>query len=382
MELADAYYYAEFDGYLSGSDMLTDNHANASIPQLHGAARMYEITGDEKWLKIVKEFWKQAVSDREAYATGGQNAGEFWIPPMKFYSAMSGRTQEFCTMYNMVRLADYLYRFTGDSEYTDYIEHVLYNAFLTQQNRFTGMPTYFLPMTPASHKTWSSRTRDFWCCSGTMVQAQTLYPSLIYYKDEAAGCLSVEQYINSSADLSLKSAGVHIAIETNMDYCQGALFGENKTHSNKSRWSFTVTLSSSADIRVRFRIPRWARTAVVDGVVLPADERHYEIAGCFDNRRISLAFTPEIECVSLTDNPAAIALTDGPVVLAAVGDAGAGFSFEGRSPKETLVPFVEHSYDTYPWQQTSYRVQSDNGRTLFVPLYDITDEAYTIYVRR
>ena len=39
------------------------------------------------------------------------------------------RTQEFCTVYNMVRLADYLSCFTGAHEYLDYIENnLLYQA--------------------------------------------------------------------------------------------------------------------------------------------------------------------------------------------------------------------------------------------------------------
>lgn len=47
---------------------------------------------------------------------------------------LGDRNQEFCTVYNMVRLADYLYRFTGETVYADYIEKNLYNGFLAQQN--------------------------------------------------------------------------------------------------------------------------------------------------------------------------------------------------------------------------------------------------------
>lgn len=41
------------------------------------------------------------------------------------------RTQEFCTVYNMVQLADYLSCFTGTHEYLDYIEnnHLVPGAF-------------------------------------------------------------------------------------------------------------------------------------------------------------------------------------------------------------------------------------------------------------
>ena len=40
-----------------GKDALTNCHTNSSIPWAHGAARMYEVTGDEKYKTIVELFW-------------------------------------------------------------------------------------------------------------------------------------------------------------------------------------------------------------------------------------------------------------------------------------------------------------------------------------
>lgn len=146
-----------FERFENGEDPLSDCHANASIPWAHGAAKMYEITGEERWLKLVKSFWDCAVEKRESFCTGGQNSGEFWIAPGRLGSFLEERTQEFCTVYNMVRLADYLLRFTGDKKYGDYIEKNLYNGFLAQQNKFTGMPAYFLPLKAGSRKKWGAK---------------------------------------------------------------------------------------------------------------------------------------------------------------------------------------------------------------------------------
>ncbi|MBO4591288.1 MAG: glycoside hydrolase family 127 protein, partial [Eubacterium sp.] len=164
----------------SGKDSLTDEHTNASIPIIQGAAKMYELTGDDEWRKIVEGFWKSAVTDRGMYATTGANAGEFWIPPKKMGEYRGDRGQEFCTVYNMVRVAQYLFKWTGDSKYSDYIERCIYNGYLAQQNKDTGMPTYFLPMTTGSKKKWATKRNDFWCCQGTMIQAETRFPEMIY----------------------------------------------------------------------------------------------------------------------------------------------------------------------------------------------------------
>ena len=137
------HYYAPslFRKLEEGKDALTNCHSNASVPLSHGAAKLYEITGDERWLNLVKLFFDCAVTKRGMFATGGGNAGEFWVPPFMQGQFLSDRDQEFCTIYNMVRTASYLFRFTGESKYGDYIERCLYNGFLAQQNAVTGMPT-------------------------------------------------------------------------------------------------------------------------------------------------------------------------------------------------------------------------------------------------
>jgi len=69
-----------FSQLMKGEDALSCNHANASIPWSHGSARMYEVTGNDYWRQLTLKFWKEAVTDRESFCTGGQNAGEHWIP--------------------------------------------------------------------------------------------------------------------------------------------------------------------------------------------------------------------------------------------------------------------------------------------------------------
>ena len=60
-ELMDRYYRESlFDGLLAGKDVLTNMHANTTIPEVLGAAAWYEATGEEKMLEIVKKYWEAA----------------------------------------------------------------------------------------------------------------------------------------------------------------------------------------------------------------------------------------------------------------------------------------------------------------------------------
>lgn len=79
--LMQRYYRSRlFEPLLEGKDVLTNMHANTTIPEVLGCAKAYEVTGEEKWLHIVEQYWKCAVIDRGCFATGGQTQGEIWTP--------------------------------------------------------------------------------------------------------------------------------------------------------------------------------------------------------------------------------------------------------------------------------------------------------------
>lgn len=382
--LAERYSHPSIFGKLSGGgDPLSNCHANASIPWAHGAAKMYEITKDESWLDLVKRFWKCAVSDREAFCTGGQNSGEYWIPPHKLGMFIGERTQEFCTVYNMVRLADYLFRITGESEYLDYIEKNLYNGFLAQQNKFTGMPAYFLPMKAGSTKKWGSKTRDFWCCHGTTVQAHTIYPKLVWYEDRDHNRIIVAQYINSEYQRN-----ENVTVTQNVDmkyYNDGASFDEHDD-SRMSRWYIKMNIRAKKPERftLSLRVPAWVNgmpsVSVGGGEIKPEVQNGFiNIDRIWEEDTINIYFPAALTSSALPDMPELTAFMEGPVVLAGLCDKDRGIYMEKDSPESALAYTTEHTYDTFPWQQSVYRTRDQPENFDFVPIYDITDETYTVY---
>ena len=385
LTLAEKYSHPSIFGKLDNNgDPLSNCHANASIPWAHGAAKMYEATGDEKWLDLVKRFWKCAVTDREAFCTGGQNSGEFWIPPHKLGMFIGERTQEFCTVYNMTRLADYLFRFTGGSEYLDYIERNLYNGFLAQQNKFTGMPAYFLPMKAGSAKKWGSKTRDFWCCHGTTVQAHTIYPQLCWYEDGSR--LIAAQYINSEYK---RSENVTVTQSVDMKYYNdGAAFDEHDD-SRMSRWYIKLNVRTNSPERftLSLRIPEWVKgqpVISVNGteVQTNANNGFVDIDRTWENDTVNVYLPAALTTSSLPDMPQLTAFAEGPVVLAGLCEKDCGIYTETDAPESALAYVTEHTYSTFPWQQSVYRTVNQPENFNFIPLYDITDEKYTVYFTR
>lgn len=373
-----------FERLEKGEDPLSDCHANASIPWAQGAAKMYEITGEEKWLKLVKSFWECAVEKREAFCTGGQNSGEFWIAPGRLGAFLEERTQEFCTVYNMVRLADYLLRFTGDKKYGDYIEKNLYNGFLAQQNRFTGMPAYFLPLKAGSRKKWGCKTHDFWCCHGTMVQAQTIYPTLCQYEDEERNRTVISQYINCEYK---RSENVTITQSADMKYYGGGAFFDEHDESSMSRWSIKITVAAKTPERftLSLRVPDWVSgepSVVINGekTELVVKDGYIDIERVWSADMVNVYFPASVSVSRLPDAPSLTAFSEGPIVLAGLCGSDRGIrASDPERPETALVNVTQHTYGTFPWQQSVYRTSGQDDNFELIPLYDVADETYTVY---
>jgi len=388
IRLAERYWdngwYTQLD---DGKDSLSNDHANASIPHSHGAAKIYEATGDEKWCKRVELFWKSAVTDRGMYCTSGQNSGEFWVPPFMQGQFLGDNNQEFCTVYNMVRTAQYLFKWTGDIHYADYIERCLYNGFLAQQNSVTGTPTYFLPLKAGSRKKWGSKTHDFWCCHGTMVQAQTLYPDLIYFCDDENDSLIVSQYIPSRLKYRHGNADICIEQTTDMQSYNSQIFFDEHSGGDLSRWSlkFSITSSVPEEFTLSLRIPCWVNSAPVTTLNgQPLKDTNIEkgwinIKKQWSNDVLQILFPSSPSMEVLPDMPELAAVVDGPIVLAGLSDCDCGLSGDFEKPETFLYPQIEHTYSTFPWKQNCYVTKNQPKNIMFKPLYEITDETYTVY---
>ena len=365
-----------------GKDSLTNCHANASIPFTHGAAKMYEITGDSDWLEVIKLFWKVAVTDRGMFSTTGMNAGEFWVPPHMQGHFLGSSDQEFCTVYNMVRTASYLLKYTGEAQYADYIERALYNGFLAQQNAQTGMPAYFLALGAGSRKKWGTKTRDFWCCHGTMVQAQTLYPELVWFTD--GDKITAAQYIPSEFTAEMNGANVTVSQTTGMKYYNDQAFFDEKDDGQMSRWllKFSVKCDKPVRFTLSLRVPEWAKGVVLEvngkNTAAPVKDGWLDITADWQNDSVQVFFPSELRAETLPDMPELMSVVDGPIVLAGITGSDCGINGADKL-NEQFMPQREHTYGTFPWRQNSWRTRNQPQSVMFRPLYEVTDEEYTVY---
>lgn len=375
-----------FDPLLDGRDVLTNMHANTTIPEAHGAARCYEVTGDERWRRIVEAYWRWAVTERGTFCTGSQTTGEIWTPPFEFAARRGDKNQEHCVVYNMIRLADYLYRWTGDAQYLDYIERNLYNGVLAQQHPGTGQIAYFLPLEAGARKVWGSPTYDFWCCHGSLVQAHTLYHSLTYTL--TADGITVAQYIPS--ELKAEAGGTPVTVRLTDDSVPGAADANAARAGYRHRPDFwqvalAVTCAKPAEFALRLRLPAWlagpARLWINDKPVAQADAQREPgflvLRRRWDKDLLRLELPKRVSVSPIPDEPRTVAFMDGPVVLAGLCGTESTLTWEGRGgPESLLVPDNERQWGT--WLR-AWRTRGQAQSVRFKPLFEVTDEPYTVY---
>jgi DUF1680 family protein len=383
-DLMDRYYRPRlFERLLEGQDVLTNKHANTTIPEAQGVARAYEVTGEAKWRDAALAYWKCAVTARGAYATGGQTSGEIWTPPGKLSARLGDKNQEHCVVYNMIRLADYLFRWTGEAQYADYIERNLHNGILAQQHPQTGMVAYFLPLAAGSKKIWGTPTDDFWCCHGSLVQAHSRHDRYIYYADR--GGIAIAQYIPSEAAWSCHGTPVRISQTMLREADDHRVDLERDPESRPNHWAVEIRVDADqpAEFSLRLRLPSWLRSEA--SVRINNQEQPVEASSSsgflslkrvWRHDRVRIVFPKGLTASPLPDRPDTVAFLDGPVVLAALASGGVTLAGDPGQPDTLLVADDEREWASW---LGGFRTVNQNPNLRFVPLNGITDQAYTVY---
>lgn len=403
--LLDRYYRGRlFDPLLEGKDVLTNMHANTTIPEILGCARTYEVTGEEKWLRIAECYWKCAVTDRGCFATGGQTQGEIWTPKKRLKARLGDKNQEHCTVYNMIRLADFLFRQTKDPKYMHYIEYNVQNGLLAQAywhgapykgSPWGGLLTYFLPMKAGSKKDWAGETDSFFCCHGTMVQANAAWNRHIYYVD--GNDLYITMYTGSEASFDMDGQPVKVSIY--QDYMNGSLMtsSENNAlqtvnetasaHANKPdyrKYVINVWTDKPLEFSVNLRIPDWiirAATVTVnneESFKITDTDRFVALNRTWKNGdKITVLLPIGVKFIALPDDPETGAFRYGADVLAGITEEERILYIDGN-PEDELSMDCEREWGTF---RTLYRTENQDPGINFRRLNDIGYEPYQIYFK-
>ncbi len=177
-----------FDPLAQGRNLLPGKHAYSHVIALSSAAKAYEVLGDEKYLRAIRNAWDM-LEETQQFASGGWGPKEAFVPPHegKLGESLTAHREHFetpCGCYAHMKLARYLLRFTGEPRYGDGLERVLYNTILGSiEPSGDGDYFYYSDYQAGARKGYYKKKWP--CCSGTLVQGVADYAVSIYFQDSS-----------------------------------------------------------------------------------------------------------------------------------------------------------------------------------------------------
>jgi uncharacterized protein len=168
------------DAMAANNDNLDNKHANTQVPKAVGFARIGELTHDKNYLEAGRFFW-ETVTGTRSLAFGGNSRREFFpsiSSCIDFVNDVEG--PETCNSYNMMKLAEDLFRVEPKAIYADYYERTMYNHILSTQHPEHGGYVYFTPARPRHYRVYSAPNEAMWCCVGSGMENHGKYNQFIY----------------------------------------------------------------------------------------------------------------------------------------------------------------------------------------------------------
>ncbi|MCJ8007526.1 beta-L-arabinofuranosidase domain-containing protein [Lederbergia wuyishanensis] len=285
----------------NGIDDLEGKHANTQIPKVIGAAKLYEITGDEKYRAMAEFFWNEVTKFR-SYIIGGNSINEHFGPVGQ--EKLGIQTTETCNTYNMLKLTEILYRWEQKAEYMDFYEKALYNHILASQDPDSGMKTYFISSQPGHFKVYCSAENSFWCCTGTGMENPTLYNRNIYFHNND------EVFVNLfiSSEWKSNDEGIILKQETQFPNCEKVLLQFDKVDPQLKQ--------------VHIRVPYWLSddiSILVNGEKVNAVPNNGYVTlkrSWAKGDSVEIILPMNLHTYTAKDDPNKVGILFGPVVLA------------------------------------------------------------------
>lgn len=294
------------DPLLKKQDDLTGRHANTQIPKVIGYKRIGQLAEDDSWNDASEFFWDNVVSKRSV-SIGGNSVREHFHP-IDDFSPMINSEQgpETCNTYNMLRLTKELFYENPESDYMDYYEKALYNHILSSIEPDRAGFVYFTPMRPGHYRVYSQPQTSFWCCVGSGLENHTKYGEMIYSKDEST--LFVNLFIPS--EVKWKEQNVVIKQINQFPY--------------QAKTSFEIKTDQKKSFKLALRQPAWIAGEMmvkVNGKFFATYENEFGY-NIIDRKwkngdRVEVALPMSTSVEQMPDGSHFYSFSHGPIVLAA-----------------------------------------------------------------
>ena len=352
-----------FDPLAQGVNVLPGKHAYSYVNALNSAMQAYLTLGSEKHLRAARNAFEMLVTT-QSFATGGWGPDELLREPGTGALAASlvDQHKSFetpCGSYAHFKLTRSLLCVTRDSRYGDSMERVMYNTVLgAKPLRSDGAAFYYSDYNFHGQKGYSNHRWP--CCSGTLPQVAADYHINVYFHDKQE--LYVNLFIPSKLEWQ-NQTGMRVGLTQRGDYPFDGLI------------QFDLTMPKPHEFGLRLRIPSWTTDAriAINGKPQPMSVEPGSFVSVRrlwktgDHVELELPMTMRVVAID-QQHPEIVALMCGPLVL---------FPITSASPALTRKQLLSATRT----DSRSWRVDTGGQSMTLLPFTEISDQAYTAYVR-
>ena len=232
-------HHRVFDSASKRVDHLDNMHANTQVPKFVGFQRVAEVTDDSTYFTAADFFWETVAQNRSLSFGGNSRREHFPSADHCIEYAEDREGPESCNTYNMLKLAEGLFRMNPQAKYADFYERALFNHILSTQHPEHGGFVYFTPARPRHYRVYSAPNQGMWCCVGTGMENHVKYGKFIY----------------SHTD---KDLYVNLFIASELDWEKRKMTVKQETEfPNEESTRLTFSLKKPSKFALHLRYPSW-----------------------------------------------------------------------------------------------------------------------------
>ncbi len=356
-----------FDPLSNGENVLPGKHGYSHVIALSSAAKAYEILGDEKYLRAIRNAWDM-IEQTQQYASGAWAAEEMFVKPRsgELAATLTSTRNHFetpCCFYAHAKLARYLTSFTGDAKYGDGLERALLNTILGSLDPDDDGGYFYYSDYQANAR--KSYYKQKWpCCAGTLLQAVADFPLNLYFQD--AGGVYVNLY--GGSDLRWKAKNVPVTLSQKTAYPES------------EEILFRVEPETPVEFALRLRIPMWLQQPArisLNGKTWDVKAERGTFATLKRRWRkgdtVALRLPFASRTIAIEERaPDMVAAMRGPVMLAAVNPPD-DLTASGRALSQM---------ESVRGEALEFDCTTAAGKVRMRPWYRVQRETYSTYFRR
>ncbi len=224
-----------------------------------GLAKLYQVTGDPKFLQAVEAAWQDVVTN-QLYVTGTASSHEYFQDDQYLPAGANDNMGEGCVTTTWIQLNQNLFAITGDLKYLNQLEKSVYNHLLAAENPETGCVSYYTPLMDKK-----PFTCFITCCQSSVPRGIALVPNFTFGTIQKAPAILFYEPAVYKQRVMTAGKPVDVTMSLKGDFPESGNF------------TMTIAATASGVYPISLRVPEWCEnyTATTGGEVYPGISNQY-----------------------------------------------------------------------------------------------------------